>query len=276
MKYLTLTLLLLAGQPAQAQSPGDPPETDWYTVEIVVFEQASERNAPPPADPAVPDTSNAVLIDEQLERRAADGMRTRPLLPLPDGLRILPAPEGTRALDEVRARLDRSPRYRPVLHMAWRQRVAAFSDPVPVRVHGGRELARLGPGRSETTIDARELLEGGSTPGRPRTVEEVDGTVSLVRGRYLHLNVDLVFREPTSSLVERGTVTAHGAARPYAAFPTWHIGERRQIQAGEMQYFDHRRFGVIAVALPWLALEPGSGSGPERIELPADGNTDQR
>lgn len=254
MKHLILTLLLLAALPAAAQSSSDPEDADWYTVELVVFEQASDRSAPPP-DPVVPDTANAVVLEERFSRSAAEDVQTGPLLPLPDALRFLPAPDGTLTLDEAYARLERSPRYRPILRMAWRQRVGGLRNPVPVRVQGGEELGRLGSDEIETALPASSIRRGVSNTPDSRAIREVDGTVALVRGRFLHLQLDLVFREPGSSLVTRGVAPAYGNAGPYARFPTWHIAERREIRPGELQYFDHRRFGVIAVATPWLVPE---------------------
>lgn len=258
MKHLTLTLLLIASLPAMAQRSNNQPEADWYTVELLVFEQASQRNPPPPADPAVPDTTDAVDLQEQFEQTAPDDVMAGPLLPLPRALRFLPAPEGAGTLDEARIRLERSPRYRPIVRLAWRQRVAAFSDPVPVRVRGGEVLAR----REPESVGPALLRETGQDTDRELAVHEVDGKVALVRGRYLHLHVDLVFRERAPSILARGTAPTYGDTGPYSAFPTWHIAERREIQPGELQYFDHRRFGVIAVATPWLTLEPDSESTP--------------
>lgn len=272
MRHLILTLLLVLPLPGAAQPGTDAEATDWYTVELIVFEQAGDRNVPPP-DPVVPDTSGAVLLEERFDERLTGDERTTPLFPLPDALRFLPAPPDTRTLGEARDRLERSPRYRPILRMAWRQRVGAFRDPLPVRVHGGAELGRLPPEAvTATTLTRPGLEEDGRKAADPRAIEEVDGTVSLVRGRYLHLNVDLVFREPRGSLVTPGAVPAREDAGPYAAYPTWHIAERREIQPDKLQYFDHRRFGVIAVVTPWLAPI----TGPEADGQSLDGNTDTR
>lgn len=257
MKHLTLTLLLIASLPAVAQHSNNQPAADWYTVELLVFQQAAERNPPPSAEPAVPDTSDAVHLQERFEQTAGEDVMAGPLLPLPNALRFLPAPEGTGTLDEARVRLERSPRYRPIVRLAWRQRVAAFSDPVPVRVQGGKVLAR----REPESVEPALLRDAGPDADRELAIHEVDGTVALVRGRFLHLRLDLVFREQAPSILARGAPT-YGDTGPYSAHPTWHIAERREIQPGELQYFDHRRFGVIAVATPWLAPEPDSESAP--------------
>lgn len=267
MKHLTVTLLLLASLPAMAQRSNNEPAADWYTVELLVFEQASGRNPPPPADPVVPDTADAVALQERFERTAAEDVMAGPMLPLPQALRFLPASEDAGTLEEARVRLERSPRYRPIVRLAWRQRVSAFSDPVPVRVQGGEVLARREPESMEPAL----LREAGRKDDRELAIHEVDGTVALVRGRYLHLHVDLVFRERAPSILARGPAPTYGDTGPYSAFPTWHIAERREIQPGELQYFDHRRFAVIAVAMPWLAPEPDVETSP----VPAANLTDE-
>lgn len=254
MKYLIPTFLLLATLPASAQPSGDRGEAEWFTVEILVFEQASDRSVPPP-EPVIPDTAGAVALEERFRHPAADDVQSTPLFPLPDSLRFLPAPDGERMLEEAHARLERSARYRPVLRMAWRQRVGTLSDPMPVRVRGGREIGRLPSGEAAATLPAT-VRKGLSGPDSSDVIREVDGTVALVRGRYLHFKADLVFREPDTSLVTRGVAPAYGRTSPYSAFPTWHIAERREIQPGQLQYFDHRRFGMIALVMPWLAPEP--------------------
>lgn len=261
MRYPILAALLFFALPAQAQPSGDEPKPDWFTVELVVFEQAGDRGIPPP-DPHVPETEDAVILQEVFQQLGTGDGPPEPMLPLPQGLRFLPAPPVSGTLEQAVTKLEESPAYRPVLRMTWRQRVGAFSDPLPVRVRGGAVL-----GRMNTDHAAPTLADGGALPaaGMPdgsesarelRAIHEVDGTVALVRGRYLHLNVELVFREHEASLVTRGAPAAAARNHPLAAYPSWRISERREIRAGELHYFDHRRFGMIAVAEPWLAPEP--------------------
>lgn len=260
MRYLTALILALSSLPVLAQRGGEQ-ETDWFTVEFIVFEQAGDRATPAP-DPHVPDTTRAVELEEEFQEAGYRNGPAQLLFPLPDALRFLPAPPEGGVLDQARQRLEGSPRYRPILSMAWRQRVGAFSNPVPVRVRGGGVLGhRLSDDAAPTlasngTLPTAGLPEGASAAKDSRAIHEVDGTVSLVRGRYLHLNLDLVFRERDSTLVTRGASPAYTANRSLASFPTWRIAERREIRPGQLHYFDHHRFGVIAVARPWLA--PGA------------------
>lgn len=270
MRYLTILTILLAATPARAQQGGDA-MTDWFTVELIVFEQAGNRGTPPP-DPYVPDTSRAVNLEEEFDQPGVAEGPARLLLPLPDAVRFLPAPPEAGTLESAWQRLERSASYRPVVRMAWRQRVGAFSNPIPVRVRGGeviahREADRAAPTLAEGgTLPAAGLSQGASGAREPRAVHEIDGTIALVRGRFLHVNADLVFRDSSTSLVTRGVSPAYGDRNALAAFPTWHITERREIQPGEVHYFDHPRFGVIVVATPWLAPEETDEAPASRTE----------
>lgn len=281
IRIVTTFILIAAALPAFAQPLGADGETDWFTVELVVFEQAGDRGVPAP-EPYVPETDDAVNLARVFGDQDFGDGPSGPLLPLPDALRFLPPPEDTEAMAETWQRLERSARYRPILRQAWRQRVGAFSNPLPVRVRGGEVLGyreadeaqpSLAPGG---TLPAAGLPESADEARASRAINEIDGSVALVRGRYLHLNVDLVFRERDAALVTRATSPAFAESDAYAAFPSWRITERREIRPGQLHYFDHRRFGVIAVARPWLAPEDDSESrnGEDGGGIPDAGPTD--
>lgn len=64
---------------------------------------------------------------------------------------------------------------------------------------------------------------------------ELDGAVRLSLNRYLHLDVNMLFRDGTSS---------------DTAAPIFQISEQRRIKSQETQYFDHPRFGVLVRVMP--------------------------
>jgi hypothetical protein len=86
---------------------------------------------------------------------------------------------------------------------------------------------------------------GWTQPGFPRTEAKyfplsslvdpstgVVGQVALSRGRYLHLTLDLVFAPPEE-----------GGQR-------YVVRQTRRMRSNERHYFDHPRFGVIAIITP--------------------------
>jgi hypothetical protein len=64
--------------------------------------------------------------------------------------------------------------------------------------------------------------------------DELEGTVQFYMSRYLHLDVNLLFRDEEA--MKSGVV--------------YRIGEQRRVKSQETQYFDHPRFGVLVRVMP--------------------------
>ena len=105
-----------------------------------------------------------------------------------------------RRLQRIADALNRSGAYRVLEHRAWRQTAHDRSRAVPLPVNAA----------------------GG----------QLDGTVTLVRERFLHLDVDLMLQS------------------------TYSLQEKRRMRSGELHYFDHPVFGVIAEVNPYSAPAP--------------------
>ncbi len=162
----------------------------------------------------------------------------------------------TLTLDEPVARLTWQDRHRILFHQRWLQPVPPRGEPLPV-------LVQTGP----VTDDLHEL----------------EGTLALTVGRYLHLRATLWLQEwahapqpqaeppdppnfPDSADGDASEALAQeNALAPPAAAPERRyvaIDESRRMRSGEMHYIDHPRFGVLVrvdpVAIPEhliLALE---------------------
>lgn len=74
----------------------------------------------------------------------------------------------------------------------------------------------------------------------------VEGAIRLVRGRYLHLDMDLLLRDnathPPGYYAEGPGIT-----------PAYRLTEKRRIKSSDLHYFDHPRFGVLALVTPYSA-----------------------
>lgn len=64
---------------------------------------------------------------------------------------------------------------------------------------------------------------------------ELDGAVRFTMTRYLHLDVNLLFR-PASEQTSSGTI--------------YRISEQRRVKSQETHYFDHPKFGVLVRIMP--------------------------
>ena len=131
------------------------------------------------------------------------------------------------SLDDVYAKLDELGAYTPLLRTGWIQ------DAV------GEDQAR-----------ALRLRRLGDPPLR------LDGKLTLYLGRYLHLVVDLTLEEmvqrPPMAAVADNELQGRSALDydPYASdsfVPVrYRIEEDRIVRNGELRYFDHPKFGILA------------------------------
>ena len=121
------------------------------------------------------------------------------------------------ALADAVARMRRSGAYDVLGHGRWLQALPRRARPAPL-------LAQFG-----------ERLPGGAY--------EVEGTVSVARGRYINLNVELLAPEPPPP-GEAWQLERDG----YALF-----AQTRRVRNGELHYLDHPRFGAV-VRVSRLAL----------------------
>jgi hypothetical protein len=231
-------------QESDAQSVLEP----RYTVELIVFayrttdsgdevfvpdkptlvpdaeEEMPNEDSPktfgdlPEAIPSdVPDTDDPGAADEQVPERERIELHVLE----PDAY----------TMDDVHRQLERLDAYEPVMRTAWTQTTP--------------------PRDASPAVHLRAL--GNPPPG-------LDGSVTLYRGRYLHLVVDLALdAEPSERQAATATdrLVAYGDGRTRSDDDDmlsdvlrppvrYRIFEDRIMKTGDIRYFDHPRFGVIA------------------------------
>ncbi len=247
---------------AQAEAETETPQARQFTVEVIVFRYAdsvsagSEIFVPDPL-PEVVDTledvagsdevpvfGDVTVTDSEPVPIDADGNPValdtdgNPLELDADGnpiIEIPPRADYVLLLDDELTmlstwdRLDRLDAYEPLAHFGWHQQVKPFDEPV------GIPLADF----------------GYSIPG-------LGGELTLYLSRFLHLAVLLELNaNPNEDEPEEFTTPVFSddrylepvAVDSYAVLegPTFYrIDEDRIFKSGDLRYFDHPRFGVIA------------------------------
>jgi hypothetical protein len=254
--WITLALL---------SAPTAVPAATWYEVELLIFANrdpaALTEETWPPLD-GYPDVSAA-----------------RPLAPPAGALPVdYPAfqllPSSGLRLEGARRALLRSPDYRPLLHVAWRQpgygrsraqsvhlhdEVYVPAEPIPDPVLSpGPGLAPGPQGDGGAGVQVYPLED--RAPHRVM-VPALDGTVSLHRSRYLHLGVDLVYREQGRSADAADTPIGDG--RLYS----FRLAESRRMRSETLHYLDHPGFGVLALVTP---VAPPAAAPPEPEPEPGE------
>lgn len=209
MKKLPLCLLLSLALTANAD--------DFYKVEVIVFQHLDPAAVGAEAWPAQPGTP---ALDQALELSAlasAPAAVAAAQAPARAGWRALPAAQLT--MGGAVQRLRNSARYRPLLHVGWVQPLDNADRGAAVHVFSGM------------------------TGARDDSVSQslINGTIAVRRGRYLHADIDLVYKKD---------VTAR-------------LTHSRRLRSKEVHYIDHPLFGVILSVSPVEKGRPGGGSRPQ-------------
>ena len=174
---------------------------------------------------------------------------------LPDDLQVVNA-KGAR-MDDAWRRLRSSKNYRPLIYSAWEQNRTDYYP--PMRIHDEQVIdTQL---RSLTDIMVADLSAEDPLAAYRSVYYQVDGGVQLKRSRFLHLFLDLEYRELIPSTVRvPGLLGADPSpivietdnTNDYQVFS---LKQNRQIQTGRLQYFDTPHFGVL-VLVSAIAADP--------------------
>jgi hypothetical protein len=133
-------------------------------------------------------------------------------------------------MSDIYRKLEQLDAYQPIMHAAWTQTTP--------------------PQDAAPAVHLRAL--GETPPG-------LNGSITLYRGRYLHLVVDLALdaneRDSAVTATDRLISYSDGRAQeardsdrfePFAQPVRYRILEDRIMKTGDLRYFDHPRFGVVA------------------------------
>ena len=243
---LLATLLALPLAQAQDDATEEVVEPRRYSVEIIVFSYAENvavgTEVFPPDEPFIPDAdrlpgdldamSDGVAIDAYGEPissisdtnagdKAAGDERVTTLMDIEPVLTI----NDDMSLQRVKEQLRRLDAYKPIMHTGWTQTTLPLEASIPL-----------------------ELPYFGNPPDR------LEGSFMLYLGRYLHLVVDLTldapgqvreYGEPTVSFGDERLQYPTDRNRK-AGVVRYRIQEDRIVKNGDIRYFDHPKFGVIA------------------------------
>lgn len=215
MKRLTsllVTLLMALPVFAQDASSSDAEEAEEikrYTVEVIIFSYAEDVGTG--TEIFVPDEPDIAEFDDtmMLDEDAIQELATTGRR-RNDHLQLVFLDEEEYSLGEIFERMERLDVYEPLMHFGWTQIAWPEEDTPPLRLHA---------------FD--------------RPPAGLDGSLTLYLSRYLHLVVDLEMA---------GESEAEGAGL-YGSLTgpvRYQISEDRILKNGEIRYFDHPKFGMVA------------------------------
>lgn len=216
-KILLLLALLMSPLAAISQDEllnEEEVPVKYYTVELIVF--TYEENVGVGTEVFPPE--EIVPMSDELEEVAVTAKQRRH----PDAVGLAPEllTEEDFTLFNVAERLELLDAYQPVMHVGWTQAGFPLQD-----------------------VDALELADFGEVP------PGLSGSFTLYLARYLHLVVDLSMDgSPEEVVVEFDDEPAYSLTDivPSTGPVYYRIQEDRIVKNGEIRYFDHPKFGVVA------------------------------
>lgn len=110
-------------------------------------------------------------------------------------------------------RLEKLSSYTPIAHAGWVQPLQQKGERKPVQISH-----QTGP-------------------------LQLEGTLTFHRGRFLHLDIDLQLSEMNSLAITQTNLSQ----RFHEPVTLYRLTETRRIKTDESHYFDHPRFGVLAI-----------------------------
>jgi hypothetical protein len=237
MRRLVSGLLpLLIILPAAAQEiidEAEEPEIRRYRVEVIVFRYAEDVSTGSEVFlgeklellevPLEEDLEITEELPEELPEELSQEPEEEPE-PLPDTEFSIFAEEDFQ-LGEVVSMLERLDAYEPLMHFGWTQ--ATWP---------------------EEQTEALPLQRFAEPP------EGLDGSLTLYLSRFLHLVVNLQLDAEGQNEPEEETTPIYGDYRVFREYDEvvdrgpvrYRIQENRILKNGELRYYDHPKFGVLA------------------------------
>jgi hypothetical protein len=198
-------LLMFIGMPAWIAPSGAQDTTlQLYEVELVIFRVINPTGSP--EDWAMEETrakSGAPVTHSGEQPIAATTETATPATGSGNDSSIQPLESGRLKLTPIETTLKRSRSYQPLAHFGWTQPGFGLESPRPLGIEGF------------VSSDAG-----------------VTGTVTLTKGRYLRLTLDLTWQSPVDG-------------KRYVLRE-----QRDRMRSSEKHYFDHPYFGVVAIVTP--------------------------
>ena len=249
-------------------------EQRWYQVEVIIFSQNSpdyHESEIWPLDFTLPELEKS---RELVKPKNANTKQPSPTFPEPFSL----ADKESLQLGETASRIKRAKDVELMLHLAWVQPGLEQSKSVPVHIYEGMlEQIALADSTNKKVKATVASLEEDPLGLSQMTLPKLDGTLRLSLARYLHLESDLVWREPLPPslfgfaqefvpLESEETVETVDAEPPEEVVPqvagsnyqVFRMQQSNRMRSDEIHYQDHPLFGIIAVVTRYEPAEPAT------------------
>lgn len=201
-------------------------EIPQYDIEIVLFEHKNNTSIDSevwPLSPEMPATEGIIDLFRPQDI-VYSGMSDKVSDSTPLNLSLLNTQK--HKMSETIKRLMESENYNPLFHVAWRQNVSSPDDAQAIHITTDK------PGFANQNGEIIESEQADAT---------VDGTITVSLKRYLHLKADLAYIN----------INGSGFFSDEEAPVVFRMTESRRMRSKEIHYFDHPKFGMLALITPY-------------------------
>ena len=218
IKIITLLLIWFVCSIANAKD---------YVVEMIFFTNAGNESTGSThisTEPVLPDFSGSLALDEEAT-----------------SFGFFPANETELTLAGAANALRKSGRHKVLKHIGWQQPGLAKEEAIPIRIHAGNNFKDE---FKERQFAQSTFSDQASVAKHP--VNELDGTIKVVLGRYLHVYTDLAYRKPYR-INASASENALGRERVLADFS---VKSHRKMRSKTLHYIDHPHLGILVEIRP--------------------------
>lgn len=151
-----------------------------------------------------------------------------------------------RDLNDIHSTLQRSPRYRLLKHVVWRQPGLSQALAKAVHIRGDTPITTQPIYQAPpSTIFNADRPNHATLPMLPNG--HFDGTVKVVLGRYLHVYTNLLFLHYDDIQNEQGS---NGKSNTPISFTYYRVKDHRRMRSRELHYLDHPLLGILVQITP--------------------------
>lgn len=247
--------------------PSAHAQTRWYQVEVIIFDYLRpnldgelwfENPGLPSRDLSIelisdiPDPIDSIeaIKTKESSTEEQEGDDVEDLVP------YLSLSEDEFRLKADYRRLERSPNYRPLMHVAWQQEGLALSQVRKIHLEKLTEESEPKtkeeipePGletETENGIENEEILDVPVAEEiyiAPEMI--IDGFVRLQLRNFLHLDIDFSYFPEDIQKILRTQSNVNTEKMVNKDVDYVRLTENRKISLNELNYFDHPLFGIL-------------------------------
>lgn len=211
-------------------------QSDWYQVEVLVFAQTHPDTSEHWDTTLLPHYDNQAIHLSGSAAELPAAASTSAQQAAAKGAWQLAAQDNSQPVAAMAAKMNASGNYRTLFYGRWQQPIPANQTTLPIYLQGGNAISASAPlaAPQPMTSDVPDASDNtAATESTSVSLPELQGTLTLSRAHYLHLDTNLWF-------------AASAGGQPFFT----HIDAPRRLKSGELHYLDNPLFGLLIRLTP--------------------------